>query len=42
MESLLKEECGVEPVTGVIFETGFRARDAPYDGGDPWYAPIGS
>lgn len=26
-------------VTGVIFETGFRRRDAPYDGGDPYYGP---
>lgn len=34
-ESLL-QECGV-PVTGVIFETGFRRRDAAYDGGDPYY-----
>jgi hypothetical protein len=34
-ESLL-QECGV-PVTGVIFETGFRRRDPAYDGGDPYY-----
>ena len=36
-ETLLKD-CGVD-VTGVVFETGFRRRDAPYDGGDPWYGP---
>jgi hypothetical protein len=36
-EEMLKD-CGA-PVTGVIFETGFRRRDAPYDGGDPWYGP---
>jgi len=36
-ETLLAD-CGVE-VTGVVFETGFRRRDAPYDGGDPWYGP---
>jgi hypothetical protein len=41
MTSLLRDECGVDPVTGVVMETGFRQRDAPYDGGDPWYAPIG-
>lgn len=34
----LLEDCGVE-VTGIIFETGFRRRDAPYDGGDPYYGP---
>ena len=34
----LIEDCGVE-VTGVVFETGFRRRDHPYDGGDSWYGP---
>jgi hypothetical protein len=34
-ETLIRD-CGVE-VTGVIFETGFRARDPAYDGGDPYY-----
>ena len=34
-ETLLRD-CGAE-VTGVVFETGFRRRDAPYDGGDPYY-----
>jgi hypothetical protein len=36
-ETLLRD-CGVT-VSGVVFETGFRRRDAPYDGGDPWYGP---
>lgn len=35
----LLEDCGVT-VTGVVLETGFRRRDQPYDGGDPWYAPL--
>jgi hypothetical protein len=34
-ETLIRD-CGVE-VTGVIFETGFRARDPAYDGGDPYF-----
>eukprot|EP00529_Nitzschia_sp_RCC80_P012436 CAMPEP_0113454724 /NCGR_PEP_ID=MMETSP0014_2-20120614/8011_1 /TAXON_ID=2857 /ORGANISM="Nitzschia sp." /LENGTH=581 /DNA_ID=CAMNT_0000346139 /DNA_START=24 /DNA_END=1769 /DNA_ORIENTATION=- /assembly_acc=CAM_ASM_000159 len=34
-ETLLRD-CGVE-VTGVVFETGFRARDPSYDSGDPYY-----
>jgi hypothetical protein len=34
-ETLIRD-CGVD-VTGVIFETGFRARDPAYDGGDPYY-----
>ena len=38
-ETLL-QECGV-PVTGVIFETGFRRRDPAYDGGDPYYGYSG-
>jgi hypothetical protein len=33
-------DCGVL-VTGVVFETGFRRRDQPYDGGDPYYGFIG-
>eukprot|EP00429_Kryptoperidinium_foliaceum_P013817 CAMPEP_0176033136 /NCGR_PEP_ID=MMETSP0120_2-20121206/16363_1 /TAXON_ID=160619 /ORGANISM="Kryptoperidinium foliaceum, Strain CCMP 1326" /LENGTH=471 /DNA_ID=CAMNT_0017366459 /DNA_START=144 /DNA_END=1556 /DNA_ORIENTATION=+ len=32
-ETLIRD-CGVD-VTGVVFETGFRARDRQYDGGDP-------
>jgi len=36
-ETLLRD-CGVD-VTGVVFETGFRRRDPPYDGGDYWYGP---
>lgn len=34
-ETLIRD-CGVE-VTGVVFETGFRARDPAYDGGDPYF-----
>ncbi len=34
-ETLIRD-CGVD-VTGVVFETGFRARDPAYDGGDPYY-----
>ncbi len=34
-ETLIRD-CGVE-VTGVVFETGFRARDPAYDGGDPYH-----
>ena len=34
-ETLLRD-CGAD-VTGVVFETGFRRRDAAYDGGDPYY-----
>jgi len=34
-ETLLRD-CGAD-VTGIVFETGFRRRDAPYDGGDPYY-----
>ena len=34
-ETLIRD-CGVE-VTGVIFETGFRARDPWYDGGEPYH-----
>lgn len=37
-EGMLRDMCGVA-VTGVVFETGFRRRDPPYDGGDPWYGP---
>lgn len=36
-ETLIRD-CGVE-VTGVRFETGFRRRDQPYEGGDCWYPP---
>lgn len=36
-QTLLKE-CGV-PVSGVVFETGFRKRDSWHDGGDPWHGP---
>ena len=38
-ESLLREECGMMNVNNVIFETGFRRRDVPYEGGDCWYGP---
>jgi hypothetical protein len=34
-ETLIRD-CGVD-VTGVVFETGFRARDPAYDGGDPYH-----
>lgn len=34
-ETLIRD-CGVD-VSGVVFETGFRARDPAYDGGDPYY-----
>lgn len=34
-ETLIRD-CGVD-VTGVVFESGFRARDPGYDGGDPYY-----
>ncbi|MGK3747364.1 MAG: hypothetical protein ACI90V_014228 [Bacillariaceae sp.] len=34
-ETLIRD-CGVD-VTGVIFETGFRARDPAYDGGFPYH-----
>jgi len=39
-ETLL-QDCGVEP-TGVVFETGFRKRDSPYDYGSGWDGPIAS
>lgn len=34
-ETLIRD-CGAN-VTGVVFETGFRARDPWYDGGDPYH-----
>ena len=34
-ETLIRD-CGAE-VTGVVFETGFRARDPAYDGGFPYH-----
>ena len=34
-ETLIRD-CGVD-VTGVVFETGFRARDPAYDGGFPYH-----
>jgi len=34
-ETLIRD-CGID-VTGVIFETGFRARDPAYDGGFPYH-----
>lgn len=34
-ETLIRD-CGVD-VTGVVFETGFRARDPAYDGGFPFH-----
>jgi hypothetical protein len=32
-------DCGVNNLSNVVFETGFRRRDAAYDGGDPYYGP---
>lgn len=33
-------DCGLgAQLKNVVFETGFRRRDAPYDGGDPYYGP---
>lgn len=38
-EVLLREECGLDNVTGIIFEAGTRKRDPYYDGGDHWCGP---
>ena len=32
-------DCGVDQLSNVVFETGFRRRDPAYDGGDPYYGP---
>mgnify|MGYP005854648907 CR=1 FL=1 len=32
-------DCGVDHLSNVVFETGFRRRDPAYDGGDPYYGP---
>lgn len=37
-EQMIRQDCGLTTAS-VIFETGFRRRDAAYDGGDKWYGP---